>query len=418
MSNSVEFDFVDGDNGGQFVPVGGPIHQLRALLARGEVETAVRIYEETGGAARNDLLTEASTASFETRKSIGSMFKQARDFGAAAKVFQFGRLETEAAACFEQAGDFASAAVCWARANEVLRAAAAFERAGKLDDALNLYRQAGSPERIAECLARGHRYLDAAKAFRALHNTHAEIETLRVGVTAEPTNLDLVARMAELMMQHGRKDQAAALLMQTAKVAPAVKDHPSFLSLLAQGLDAVGNAAGAAKVRARLTELGAQPTAPVVVGMQEARTDPGADAYGFLKALPMFAELSLTDMKALYRICALCTYEVGQHLIETGQAGKGLFVIVDGQVEVFGGPDALSRLLNTIGVGGYVGEISLVQDGPTSARVTARTPVKALFISKDAFRQYLYGAPMAALRIFQLFTFNLAERVRVLSAAK
>jgi CRP-like cAMP-binding protein len=59
-----------------------------------------------------------------------------------------------------------------------------------------------------------------------------------------------------------------------------------------------------------------------------------------------------------------------------------------------------------------------VQDGPTSARVTARTPVKALFVSREAFHQYLYGAPQAALCIYKLFTHNLAERVRALSAAR
>ena len=68
----------------------------------------------------------------------------------------------------------------------------------------------------------------------------------------------------------------------------------------------------------------------------------------------------------------------------TPQEIRGLFVIVDGMVEVFGGPDVSSRLLNTMGAGAYVGEISLVRDTPTSARVTARTQVKALYISTDS----------------------------------
>lgn len=419
MSNALEFDFVDDASGGRFMPVGGPIIQLRQLLARGEVDTAVRIYEETGSSARDELIQEGLSASFETRKHIATMFKNARDFAGAALVFQAGKHETDAATCFEQAGDFAAAAPCWARAHEVLKAAAAWERAGKTEQALELYRQAGAHERVAECLARGHRYYEASQAFRALNNAHAEIEVLRLGVTAEPGNLEIVSRFAELMLQHGRKEQAAQLLMTTSKVAPGAKDHARFLTLLAAGLEAIGNAPAAVKVRARLAELPpAGEVAPVVPAQAAPATELSADAYGFLKALPMFSELSLTDMKALYRVCTLRQFTPGQHLIEPGQPGKGLFVIVDGQVEIFAGADANARLLNTLGVGGYVGEISLVQDGPTSARVTARSAVKALFIGKDAFRQYLFGAPMAALRIYQLFTFNLAERVRVLSAAK
>lgn len=415
---AMDFDFIDDENGGRFVLVGGPIAQLRQLVAGGDVDGAARLYEETGAAARDELLAEAATASFETRKGIAQMFKRARDFGAAGKVFQLSRQEGEAAACFEQASEFASAAECWERAGEVLKAAAAFERAGKTDAALPLYRKAGAAERVAECLARGQRYVEAAREYRALGNTHAEVETLRGGLTADPTQVELAARLAELMMLHGRKEQATQLLTETARRAPAAKSHPQFLTLLAAGLEAAGNAAAAANVRAHLKTLPQAPAAPAVEARPDARAEPGADAYGFLKALPMFADLSLPDMKALYRVCTLKTFQPGQHLIETGQPGRGLFVLVDGQVEVYAGPDANSRLLNTLGVGAYVGEISLVQDGPTSARVTARTPVKALFISREAFHQYVYGAPAAALRIYQLFTTNLAERVRVLSAAR
>ncbi|MBL9037368.1 MAG: tetratricopeptide repeat protein [Archangium sp.] len=417
----MDFDFIEGSDGGQFVLVGGPLVQLRQLLAKGDIEVAVKTYEDTGGAARDGLLAEASTASFETKRGIAQLFRRARDFAAAARAFQFARLETEAATDFEQAGEFLEAAACWNKAGEVLKAAAAYERAGKIDEALELYRKGGATERAAECLARGGRYLEAAQAFRTLKNTHAEVETLRAGLNAEPTNVELAARLAELMVHHGRKDHAAQLLVDTAKRSPAAKDHPRFLTLLAAALDFMGNAPAAANVRARLQALPKDASAPAVAEAPPApATAPelGPDAYGFLKALPMFANLALPDMKALYRLCTLHTFSAGQHVIETGHAGRGLFVIVDGQVEVYAGPDASSRLLNTLGVGGYVGEISLVQDGPTSARVTARTPVKALFISRESFLEYIYGFPAAALRIYQLFTFNLAERVRVLSAAR
>jgi tetratricopeptide (TPR) repeat protein len=417
MNNTADFDFIDDEHGGRFVPVGGPIVTLRQLVVKGDVEGAVKLYEESGGMAREELIEEATTASFETRKTIALVFRRARDFSAAGRVYANGKLEADAAACFEQAQDHANAAASWARIGEVVKAAACYERAGKFDAALELYRQAGAHEAVAECLARAQRFSEAAQAFRALKNAHAEVEVLRAGLRHDPSAAPLAIRLAELMLKHGKKDDAAALMMETARKAPASKDDPALLQMLAAALDATQNRAAADKVRARLKTLPASE-APIIEATVEVQPEPGADAYGFLKALPMFADLSLADMKALYRICALVTFAPGKHLIETGQAGKGLFVIVDGQVEVFGGPDAGSRLLNTLGVGGYVGEISLVQDGPTSARVTARTPVKALFISRNAFNQYLYSSPQAALTIYKLFTLNLAERVRSLSAAR
>lgn len=417
MNQTSDFDFIEDENGGRFVPVGGPIVHLRQMLARGDVDGAVQLYEDTGSVSRDGLIEEALTASLETKKSIAQMFKRARDFAAAAKVFQQARIDVEAAPCFEQANDFASAGASWARTGEVIKAAEAFERAGDTDQALEMFKKGGAHARIAECLVRGHRYFEAAQAFRALKNTHAEVETLRTGLSAEPTNVDVAARLAELMMQHGRKEQAAQLLMETTKRAPAARDHVPFLQLLAIGLEALGNTAAAAKVKARLEEL-PKGEPPIIQATELVDTAPTADAYGFLKAIPMFASLALPDMKALYRGCTVQAYAAGQHLIEPGQPGKGLFVIVDGQVEVYASASATARLLNTLGVGSYVGEISLIQDGPTSARVTARAAVKALFISRDTFKQFLHSAPSAALRIYQLFTFNLAERVRVLSAAK
>ncbi len=417
MNGSSDFDFVDDAGGGSFVPVGGSFVQLRQLVNRGEIDAAVRLFEDSGGFGRAELLEEAKTASFETKKSIAQLFRRARDFQAAARAYLLARLDGEAAACFEQALDFGAASGCWTREGELLKAAACHERAGHTDAALEIYRQAGAEESVAECLARARRFTEAAATYRTLGKIHAEIQTLRAGLQVEPENLELAVRLATLLHQHAHHQQAIDLLVETGKRAPAARSDVPYLRLLQAALAAVGNHANATKVQARLNELPAGE-GPVIERAPEARPDPGGDAYGFLKAMPMFAELAIDDMKALFRVCALRTFAPGQHLIETGQPGKGLFVIVDGQVEVYGGPADGSRLLNTLGVGSYVGEISLVQDGPTSARVTARVPVKALFISRGAFLQYLYSTPAAALCIYRLFTVSLAERVRVLSAAR
>ncbi|MBX7096658.1 MAG: cyclic nucleotide-binding domain-containing protein [Myxococcaceae bacterium] len=413
-----EFDFVDGDDGGQFVLVGGPMVTLRVHLAKGEVDAAVRLYEETGAVVRAELLTEAETASFDTKKNIAQLFRKARDFAAAAKVFRACKLDGDAAAAYEAASDFAEAAAAWVRAGDLTRGAAAFERAGKTEQALELYRKAGATDRVAEGLARSKRFLEAAEEFRRLGNTHAEFEALRSGFAEEPGNVEVVSRLAEVMLQHGRSEKTALLLTETVRRTPAAMSNSRFVGLLAAALEAVGNAEAAAKVRARLKGLPPAPAAPPVVQGKLPAAEPGSDAYGFLKALPMFADLSFDDMKSLYRVCTLHAFQPGQHLIEPGQPGRGLFLIVSGQVEVFAGADASARLLNTLGVGGYVGEISLLQDGPTSARVTARTAVKVLFISREAFNLFMFGTPAAALHIYKLFTLNLAERVRVLSAAK
>lgn len=422
MTHASEFEFLDDDEGGgQFVSVGGPVASLRSLLARNQIDGAVQLFEETGGGARVGLLQEAAVASFELKKAIAQMFKRARDFASAAAVYELGNLHAEAAPCFEQGNDFVRAAIAWKKCGELMRAAAASERAGRIDDAVELYGQAGAREQMAETLARARRFEPAAALFRELGNLHAEVETLRACLAATPGAAAASIRLAELHAQHGQVQRAVELLMESARVSKVARNDPTLLEYLARLLEATNNAPAAAKVRERIGQGSPVPTPspiPVVSAAPAPPTTPGGDAYGFLKALPMFADLSLDDMRSLFRVCTQHGFGPGMHLIEPGQPGRGLFVIVDGQVEVYGGSGAEARLLNTLGVGGYVGEISLLLDGPTSARVTARTPVKALFISREAFTQYLFNTPAAASRIYRLFSNNLAERVRALSAAR
>lgn len=419
MAHSLEFEFLDDAQGGQFVAVGGPIAQLRSLLARNDVESAVRIYEETRGASREELLQEMSVASLELKRAIASMFKKARDFFAAGLSYESLRNDAEAAACFEQVNDHVRAAEAWKRAGDLSRSAAAFERAGRIDDAVALYGQAGSKEQMAEALARACRFEAAAAVYRTLDNLHAEVESLRACVAATPDAVPATLRLAELLTNHGHTDKAIELLMNCARVSQKAKGDGAFLEYLARLLDSTNNAAAAAKVRTRIpTTRQEVKSVPVLRAAMPLPTTPSGDAYGFLKALPMFAELSMDDMRALFRICVQHGFGPGMHLIEPGQPGRGLFLIVDGIVDVYGGSAADSRLLNTLGVGGYLGEISLLLDGPTSARVTARTNVKALFISREAFRQYVMNTPTAALRIYRLFSTNLAERVRTLSTLR
>ncbi len=417
MSHSLEFEFLGDDASGQFVPVGGPLAQLRGLLARGDVDGAVRLFEETGASARAGLILEATTASFELKKAIALMFKRARDFAAAGEVYEGLRLDAEAAPCFEQANDFVRAADAWKRLGEIIKAAAAYERAGRLEDAVALYGQAGSKEQMAEALARGRRFEAAAALYRDLGNLHGEVEALRACVAEAPGAVGPCMRLAELLSNHGHAPRAVELLMTCVRTSEQARNDGTLLETLAQLLEATDNAAAATKVRTRIPKVPpkqAQPV-PVLRAALPMPATPGGEAYGFLKALPMFADLSLEDMRSLFRVCVQHGFGVGMNLIEPGQPGRGLFVIVDGQVEVFSGMGPESRLLNTLGVGGYVGEISLLLDGPTSARVTARTQVKALFISREAFKQYLFNTPSAAVRIYRLFSSNLAERVRTLS---
>ncbi|MGV3624129.1 MAG: tetratricopeptide repeat protein, partial [Archangium sp.] len=279
MAHAAEFEFLDDDQGGgQFIPVGGPVAQLRGLLARNDVDGAVHLYEETGGGARTGLLQEASVASFDLKKAIAHMFKRARDFATAAAVFELANLQAEAAPCFEQANDFVRAAAAWKKCGELIRAAAAFERAGKTDEAIELYGQAGAKEQMAEALARGRRFEAAAALYKDLGNLHAEVETLRAALAATPGSTSAAMRLAQLHAQHGQIPRAVEILMEAARTASSARNDPTLLEYLARLLEAMNNPSAAAKVRARIGQGSPVPAPAPIPVVQAAPAPPSTPA--------------------------------------------------------------------------------------------------------------------------------------------
>ncbi len=463
-AGEMEFDFVDGgQEGGQFVTTGKVAQFIRTHLARKEVEHAARLYEQSAAGVAAVLLEDAKSASVDTQKALGDMFVLARDFATAARCYEMARRWPDAGRYYEQAGDYAAAARCFEKDGDKLRAAQALERSGQGGQALALYEAAGAHEVLAECLARQNRFYEAAMYYQKLGNMRGEVECLRLVPVTDPGRIPAVKRLAGLMEQYGHAQQAGQLLVETLKQIPAAQGDTQLQMQLVTLLERMGKPEQAQRVRAMLNPAAAAPAppppaAPVPVAFDAAPPAPAAypprqaaprdpfdslmdpfgggggaaanaaaapaavvappatsntDAYAFLKSIPIFGELNLQDMKDLYRLCEERDFQAGTTIIEQGVRGAGLTVILEGAVGVLrvdatGATTPLAQL----GRGQYVGEISLVDEAPTSARVVANGLVRALFLPRERFEHFLYSRSEAALRIFRLFTRTLAERLR------
>jgi tetratricopeptide (TPR) repeat protein len=419
---AAEFDFVEDESGeGKFVNASNVTGQLQTLIGRGEVDLAARIYEENGGSAAESLVAEAKLASSNTRRMLGEMFRKARDFGNAARVFELNGQFEETAELYERSGAFAEAGAAFQRAGNLAKAAAAFDRAGKTAEAIELYRKADDRESLADCLARAGRYADAAEVFRALRNVRAEVEMLRAVPATDPRRVESVKRQVQLLEHYGRGDQAIQLLLGEFRTNEAARADAELQASALRLLDAGGRTEEATRLRAAFAKGGAPglaasaPSRPVTAGDSvegAAAVAPTHEAYAYLKAIPIFAELSLPDLRDLYRLAREARHAPAGKLISEGAAAPGLWVILSGQADVVVG----GKVVNTLGVGAYAGEISLVRDAPTSATVAARGEVRALLVPKQPFEHYLFEHPTAAIAIYRLFAQNLADRVRALSA--
>ncbi len=125
-----------------------------------------------------------------------------------------------------------------------------------------------------------------------------------------------------------------------------------------------------------------------------------------LRTIPMFAGL---DDVGLWHVSQLATeveVPAGHVLVQPGEEGSGLFVMLDGSanVELPGGASF------ACGAGEFIGELSLLVDGLVhTGRVRAATPVRCLAIGRDDFVRLLDTYPQMAVSMLRVLARRLAD---------
>ena len=104
-----------------------------------------------------------------------------------------------------------------------------------------------------------------------------------------------------------------------------------------------------------------------------------------LERLPLFAGLSGKELERIGRLVEEIEVPAGRQLASTGDAGRELFIIVDGRAVVTTARGRVIRLRP----GDFFGEMSLIDGEPRSANVTAATPMRLLAIGYREFWQLL-----------------------------
>lgn len=113
-----------------------------------------------------------------------------------------------------------------------------------------------------------------------------------------------------------------------------------------------------------------------------------------LQTSPMFKRFDENTRFALIDRFLRVGFAGGARIIEQGKVGTGLYVLAAGEVEVSvqkgdGDPVVVANLA----AGDVFGEIALLHDQATTATVTARGNVGALFLPRAEFQKVLDGNP-------------------------
>ena len=128
------------------------------------------------------------------------------------------------------------------------------------------------------------------------------------------------------------------------------------------------------------------------------------DSAELLAKVSLFQKLDKKDIRSLVRLAREQTYPAGQPIVQEGQPGLGLYIIAEGSAEVTRG----GRIIDQLSMGDFFGEMSLIDDLPRTASVTATTTTRCLTLAKWEFLGELESHPQMALPLLPM----LSRRIR------
>ena len=131
-----------------------------------------------------------------------------------------------------------------------------------------------------------------------------------------------------------------------------------------------------------------------------------------LAAVPLFSGCSKRELQTISRAVKPIEHEAGTVIAREGEPGIGLFVIADGQAEVTIG----GKKKATLGPRDFFGEIALLDGGPRTATVTAKTDIKLLGLTEWVFRGLMQEHPSIAIKTLEAMAGRLRSATKAATA--
>jgi CRP-like cAMP-binding protein len=123
-------------------------------------------------------------------------------------------------------------------------------------------------------------------------------------------------------------------------------------------------------------------------------------------------DLNAKDADAL--LAALVEREVAPEveLLSEGEDSSALFFILEGDLKLFVGERGKRSEVGRLGPGAVLGEVSFLDGEPTTATVTAASPIHLLALERPAFEALAAREPRAAAALLRGLCRVLAAHVR------
>lgn len=131
-----------------------------------------------------------------------------------------------------------------------------------------------------------------------------------------------------------------------------------------------------------------------------------------LRNIPLFMACSEKQLQFIATRVEDLDFKEGKVLCEQGKSGGEFFIVLEGEAEV----RRNGKAVDTIKAGDHFGEIALLDDGPRTATVVAKTPLRCLVLSPRQFQDVLHQDAEIAVHMLRDVTRRLRAASRDLPA--
>ena len=392
---------------------------------------------------------------------LAKMFFSAKDYEKAAMVLESNGEHQKAAELYERNDQYDQAAEMWLKVGNIKRAALNNEKQGNWQTAADLYSQIENFVKAAYCFEKAVNHFLAGKFYMQLGKFQKSMELLQKVKKEDGQYLEAAIMIGNILAKHGYLDiaenkfrsvikttplgdesivvyynlaklleknknffEATGIYKQIAEFKPDYEDVGERLRScqmdVAEQVEITGKKESESMelighMQTLSEEVLAKPTQEQNFGKDKKQSQIVSlmDGFEFLKSTQLFETLSLTEMKRLWTICDERMFEPGEILIEQFQSGRALYIVKQGTVVVQRVDGSNVTDLVTLGSNAYVGEMSLINQAATSARVVGGSGGAHCFeITRDNFDELLASDDKISIKLYKVFIDTLCERLR------
>ena len=169
-------------------------------------------------------------------------------------------------------------------------------------------------------------------------------------------------------------------------------------------IDLANEAGGSDNITALIVELLAESPPQED---EQAHVSKVTSTFSTLRHVQLLAELSHAELTKVCQYFEMQEFQPSAEIVLQGDASEGLYVIVDGEVEIVRG----EKVLNVLTAGTHFGEMALLNQRPRTATARAKSKSTVLYLSRERFYSVVQQNHIVGIKVLWKLAQTLSMRL-------